>query len=97
MKNDFRRKLMTESSTSDGATLYVVLPARGPDTTIIDIFVEIQNELELIHLIRGGSTQDDPQIKIFVNKSAAMDLANLRLQRVGAQTAPPGGSEQPPM
>ena len=79
-KKDFRRKLLHESSTSDGATLYVVLnPLPYGNATIDDIFVEIQNEMELIHLILGQSKDDLESFKIFVNKNAAMDLANTRL------------------
>lgn len=79
-RNTLRSRLLTESSTSDGATLYAVLMPVSSNATIDDIFVEILNEPHLFNIIRGAADQRDlMNIKLFVNKSAAMQLAEYRL------------------
>lgn len=89
-KSALRRALMIESSTADGATLYAVLIPLTAEATIDDVLVEIANERDLINLILGMSSEDERAgLKLFVNKNAAMDLANTRiaLQDRGARKA----------
>lgn len=82
MTKNFRTKLLTESSTSDGATLYMVLEPIGPGATLDDVLVEIQNEQHLYNMVMGMRDQREmSKTKLFVNKAAAVQLAELRVSQ----------------
>ena len=82
----FLKKFLSESTTSDGATLYMVWPATK-DSVIEDVFYELDSEQTLFNVVRGASSSDLLDTKLFVNKSAAMALANQRI--ADAQAANP--------
>ena len=81
ISNSTRKQLLTESSTSDGGTLYLVLqPINSAEATIDDILVEIQNEMHLFHLIMGTTNSSELNaMRLFINKAAALKLAEHRL------------------
>lgn len=87
MNKNTRKKLLAESSTSDGATLWLVLNNMG-SATLDDILVEIRDEMHLFHLILGGAHDQKAmaEYRLFVNRSAALDLAQSRIDGAGGDS-----------
>lgn len=81
ISNSTRKRLLTESSTSDGGTLYLVMqPINGSVATLDDILVEIQNEMHLFHIVMGTTSSAELNaMRLFINKAAAQKLAEHRL------------------
>lgn len=80
MKAETLRKLLTESSTSDGGTLWLVLEPMTGEATLDDILVEIRNEQHLFNIVLGTVDKAElAQYRLFMNYAAAKRLADTRL------------------
>lgn len=74
-------KLLIESSTSDGTTLWLVLDATA-QSELEDVLVEISNEQHLFDIVLGcgaGNPKALAQFRLFTHQSAAMQLAQARI------------------
>lgn len=80
-----RRELLSESSTSDGATLYLVLEGMSREATMEDILVEIRSEMHLFDIVRGTVSRAElAQYRLFTNRAPAERLAQQRIDAAKA-------------
>lgn len=96
MRRDTRQRLLTESTTTDGATLWLVLNKLSDQATVDDILVELENEEHLINMILGGlpNRSDLAQYRLFVNETAARRFAEARVSQ-GGEVAPATPQDEP--
>jgi hypothetical protein len=89
------KELLVESSTSDGATLWLVLENRSGQASVDDLLVEIRNEMHLINMILGAGNNRAAleQYRLFVNRQGALDLAT---SRAGGQSQDDGMAPMDP-
>ena len=85
MHSRTRTQLLTESSTSDGKTLYIVFGAT-PDSEMEDVLYTVPSEQSLFNVIRGSSSEDLAHAKVFVSRTAAEALAKQRLRDAKAES-----------